>query len=196
MDRRRNATGRARGLARHSVVLAAGLLVGLQQTGHAHELELLSIGARGGLNSKILGIPPTEKEDFFQSDAFAVIGLGNGWESPGGWQMRWQITAAAGVIGAAGDTGFIGELVPGVAFTKPNTKFTFDLGAGAAYLSDYRFGDQDIGGPVQIIAQGGITCNLPGDVSIGWRFHHMSDAHIYGDNRGVDMQLIELSYRF
>jgi len=196
VERRRNFECRARGLTLRPLVLAAGLLLGLQETGHAHELELLSIGARGGVNSKILGIPPTEKEDFFQTDAFAVIGLPNGWESPSGWRMRWTITASAGVIGAAGDTGFIGELVPGVAFTKPNTKFTFDLGAGGAYLSDYRFGVQDIGGPVQIIAQGGITCNLPGDMSIGWRFHHMSDAHIYGKNRGVDMQLIELSYRF
>lgn len=178
------------------LVLVLGLLAGFQEAGHAHELELLSIGTRAGVNSKLFGIPPTEREDFYQSEVFAVIGLPHGWEAPSGWKMRWRITASAGVLGVASDTGFIAELTPGVAFTAPSSKLTFDLGAGGAYLSDYRFGDQNIGGPVQIIAHCGITYDLSGDVSLGWRFHHMSDAHIYGRNRGVDMHLLELSYRF
>lgn len=177
--------------------LTVGLMMVFQGPGHTKEIELISIGTRVGINSETLGIPPTEKEDFEQYDVFAVIGLPWSWEFPSGWEIRWRLNATAGALRAAGDTGFITELSPGLSFTKPSWNLTFDLGGGWAYLSDYKFGKQDIGGPFQIIGHGGLTYHLPWHVSIGWRFHHMSDATIYGtDNRGVDLHMLELSYRF
>ena len=177
--------------------VTAGLLVFLPEPGHTKDIKLISVGIRAGINSETIGIPPTEKEDFEQYDAFAVIGLPWSWEFPSGWEIRWRLNATAGALRAAGDTGFITELTPGIAFTKSSWRLTFDLGGGLAYLSDYEFGSQDIGGPVQIIGHGGITYHFPWDVSVGWRFHHLSDATIYGtDNRGVDLHMLELSYRF
>jgi hypothetical protein len=181
----------------NALVMTVGLMMVFPGPGLTKEIELISIGLRVGINSETIGIPPTEKEDFEQYDAFAVIGLPWSWEFPSGWEIRWRLNATAGALRAAGDTGFITELTPGIAFTKPSWRLTFDLGGGLAYLSDYEFGSQDIGGPVQIIGHGGITYHFPWDVSVGWRFHHMSDATIYGtDNRGVDLHMLELSYRF
>ena len=74
---------------------------------------------------------------------------------------------------------------------------TLDLGTGAAYVSDEKFGRQDFGGPVQIVGHGGISYHFPMPITLGWRFHHFSDAALYGtDNRGVDFHMFELSYRF
>lgn len=180
-----------------ALVMTMGCMMVFPGPGHTKEIELISIGTRVGINSETLGIPPTEKEDFEQYDVFAVIGLPWRWEYSSGWEIRFRLNVTAGALRAAGDTGFITELSPGIAFTKPSWNLTFDIGGGAAYLSDYEFGKQDIGGPFQIIGHGGITYHLPWDVSIGWRFHHMSDATIYGtDNRGVDLHMLELSYRF
>lgn len=164
---------------------------------HTKETELLSVGVRGGLNSDTLGIPPSEKEDFEQYDVFAVVGSPWSWEFSSGWDIRFRLNLAAGALRAAGETGFIGEVSPGLAFTQTNWRLTFDIGGGGAYLSREKYGRQDIGGPVQIVAHGGITYHLPWNLSLGWRFHHISDAALYGsNNRGVDLHLYELSYRF
>jgi hypothetical protein len=179
------------------LVLTVSLVGIFSGPAHAKEVELISVGIRAGINSETLGIPPTEKEDFEQYDAFAVIGLPWSWDFPSGWEIRFRLNATAGALRAAGDTGFIAELSPGIAFTKHSWNLTFDIGGGSAYLSDYTFGSQNIGGHFQIIGHGGITYHLPWDLSVGWRFHHMSDATIYGtDNRGVDLHMLELSYRF
>ena len=179
------------------LVMAVGLTVFLPGLGHAKETELLSIGIRGGLNSETLGIPPTEKEDFEQYDVFAVVGTPWGWDFSSGWEVRFRLNVAAGALRAAGDVGFIGEVGPGLAFTKTDWRLTFDIGGGGAYLSREKYGRQDIGGPVQIIGHGGITYHLPWRISAGYGLHHMSDASIYGsNNRGVDLHMLELSYLF
>ena len=180
-----------------SLLVMVGLTVIFTDLGHAKETELLSVGIRGGINSNTLGIPPTEKEDFEQYDVFAVIGTPWSWDLSSGWDVRFRLNVAAGTLRAAGDAGFIGELSPGFAFTKQSWRLTFDINGGAAYLSREKYGRQDIGGPVQIIGHGGLTYHLPWHTSVGYRFHHMSDAAIYGsNNRGVDLHMLELSYRF
>jgi hypothetical protein len=179
------------------LVMIVGLTIMNASPAYTKETELLSIGIRGGINSDTLGIPPTEKEDFEQYDVFAVVGSPWSWDFPSGWDIRFRLNIAAGTLRAAGDSGFIGELSPGIAFSKPSWRFTFDIGGGPAYLSQEKYGRQDIGGPVQIIGHGGITYHLPWKTSVGYRFHHMSDAAIYGNNnRGVDLHMLELSYRF
>lgn len=179
------------------VIMVAALLTVYPVIGFAAEIDVTSIGIRGGLNSETLGIPPTEREDFEQYDVFAVIGLPWRWEHQSGWETGFRLNVSAGALRAAGDTGFISELTPGIAFTNPSWNLTFDIGGGWAYLSDYKFGSQNIGGPFQIVGHGGISYHLPWNLLLGWRFHHISDATLYGtDNRGVDLHLFELSYRF
>lgn len=179
------------------LVMTVWLTVIFSGLAYSKETELLSVGIRGGLNSETIGIPPTEKEDFEQYDVFAVVGTPWSWDFSSGWDIRFRLNIAAGTLRAAGDSGFIGELSPGFAFSKPSWRFTFDIGGGPAYLSQEKYGSQDIGGPVQIIGHGGVTYHLPWNMSAGYRFHHMSDAAIYGsNNRGVDLHMLELSYRF
>lgn len=179
------------------LVMTVCLTVIFSGLAHTKETEVLSVGIRGGINSETLGIPPTEKEDFEQYDVFAVVGTPWSWDFSSGWDIRFRLNVSAGTLRAAGDSGFIGEVGPGLAFSNPSWRFTFDIGGGAAYLSEEKYGRQDIGGPVQIIGHGGITYHLPWRISAGYRFHHMSDASIYGsNNRGVDLHMLELSYRF
>jgi len=98
---------------------------------------------------------------------------------------------------AAGENGFIGSTGPGLMFTKWDWNITVDVGTGAVFVSKVHFGRQDFGGPVQILGQGGISYHFPGHMTLGWRFQHFSDASLYGThNRGVDLHLLELSYRF
>ena len=161
------------------------------------KFEIVSVGIRGGINLDPGGIPPGEKEDFQQYDVFAILGFPGIWEWPKGWESRYRWHASAGALNAAGDTGFIATLGPSLAFTKWDWNFTFEIGTGAVFVGDQTFGDQDFGGPVQILGHGGISYYFPGNIVGGWRFQHFSDATLYGnDNRGVDLHFLELSYRF
>lgn len=159
--------------------------------------ELFSVGIRGGVNLDPGGIPPAEKENFKQYDVFGIIQHPGSWEWPGGWEARYRWYASAGALKAAGENGFTATLGPGIAFTDRDRNLTLELGTGAAFLSDERYGEQDTGGPLQILAHVGVSYHFPQHVTLGWRFQHFSDAGIYGkNNRGVDIHFLELSHRF
>ncbi len=51
-----------------------------------------------------------------------------------------------------------------------------EFGTGVAFLSNQHYDEQDFGGHVQIIGQGGIFYHFPGNIVGGWRFQHFSDA--------------------
>ena len=164
---------------------------------YSGEIALEAIGFRGGLNSDTIGIPPTEKEDFVEYDVFAAVKLPGHWKYDSGWEVGFRLTSSMGLLRGGGDKGFISTISPGIVFRKPEWRLTIDGGPGVAFLSQEKYGTQDIGGPFQIVGHGGLTIDLTDKIAIGWRFHHISDAGLYGGkNRGVDLHLYELSYTF
>ncbi len=177
-------------------LVAFFLILMCSEIGWSKDVELVGLGVRAGMNFKNAGLPPGEKEDFEQFDVFAVMGLPWRWESPSGWDARARLGGSAGALRGAGDTGFITTLTGGPALTIPSWRLILDAGVGGALISKWHFGRQDIGGPFQFIAHAGVGVQLPWNLVVGWRFHHMSDAAIYGKSRGVDFHMIELSYAF
>jgi len=96
----------------------------------------------------------------------------------------------------AGETGFVGTLVPGIALNSENWGIAIDVGLGGGLFSDYTFGVQDFGEPLQIVGTTGIGFALYPRFIAGYRFQHFSGAGIYGDGRGVDMNMLELYHTF
>lgn len=172
------------------------LILMCAENGWAKDVEWTTVGVRGGMNFKKAGLPPGEKEDFEQFDVFATMGLPWAWESPSGWDVRARLGGSVGALRGAGDTGFITTLTGGPVLTIPSWRLILDAGVGGALISKWHFGQQDIGGPFQFIAHAGVGVQLPWHLVVGWRFHHMSDATIYGSSRGVDFHMLELSYAF
>jgi len=88
-------------------------------------------------------------------------------------------------------------VVPGLGLNGWNGLVTFDAEAGAGFFSNYTFGTQDFGGPVQIVWTAGVRVNPFSHAYAGFRVQHFSDAGLYGpSSRGVDMYIPELGYRF
>ena len=164
---------------------------------HSKEFEVLSIGVRAAVNFKVAGLPPGEKENFEQFDVFGIMSLPWRWDYlSSGWELRTRLNGSAGVLRGAGETAFITTMTPGLALRRPGWGLILDAGIGGALISSWKFGDQDIGGPFQFIAHAGVSFELPWNLVVGGRFHHMSDGTIYGDSRGVDFYMLELSYYF
>ena len=178
------------------LLLMIVLTIALPLPSLAEDFEWTSVGIRGAVNFKEAGLPPGEKVDFEQFDVVGTLGFPGRWEVPWDWRARFQLNTTAGALRGDGETGFISTVTGGIAVTKEGWPVTFDFGGGGALLSKWKFPGQNIGGPFQFIAHGGFLLYLPWNVMAGYRFHHMSDATIYGSNRGVDLHMLEVRYRF
>lgn len=161
----------------------------------ADEFRLLNVGIRGGVDGpNVFG--GDETEHFQQYDLFATVSLpwSKYWES--GWGFSSRLMGTAGVIIGAGEAGFVGTIVPLLAFGRKDSALALDAGVGAAVLTRNKYGEQNFGGAFQIVLTFGLRIPIYGALGISYRMAHMSDAEIYGNGKGVDMHMLELTYNF
>ncbi len=164
----------------------------------AGDIALLSIGPRIGLSRDTPLLGKRQTESFRMADVSAVFSLP--WSRPLGgdtWSLATRLTASAGGLDGAGDTGLMMTVVPGLALNGWKELVSFDVGGGVAYFSRHKFGEQDFGGPVQFVATMGVRINPFAHAYTGVRLQHISDAGLYGSSSlGVDLYILELGYRF
>ena len=93
--------------------------------------------------------------------------------------------------------GLIITLVPWLAISALGEAISIDVGRGPAFFSNYKFGGQDFGSPVQIVGTVGVGFNIIPGWFTEYRLQHFSDASAYGPYKaGVDMHLLEINFRF
>jgi hypothetical protein len=166
--------------------------------GFAEDMTLLSIGPRMGFGGKTPLMGKEQKYYFHLTDVAAVFKLPWSWPLGGNsWNLETRLIASAGLLTGANESGLMMTVVPELALSGWEGLVTFDAGAGAGFFSNYKFGMQDFGGPVQIVATIGVRVNPFSHAYAGFRAQHFSDAGMYGPSSlGVDMYIAELGYRF
>ena len=180
------------------LILILGLSTVLCTPCLAGDMALLSIGPRIGFGEKIPLMGKEQKYYFHLYDVAAVIKLP--WSWPLGesrWSLETRLIASAGLLTGANESGLMMTAVPGLALSGWKGLVAIDAGAGAGFFSNQKFGAQDFGGPVQIVATSGIRVSPFPHAYTGFRVQHFSDAGLYGPTSlGVDMYIAELGYRF
>lgn len=180
------------------LLAAAGfaLLVLMPAVSCEEEFRLNSIGIRGGASGNS-PIGKQETEHFEEYDVMANWSLPWEWYSASGWGVGTRLMGSLGALRAAGDTGFITTLVPGFVFGKKDGWLSLEVGGGGALVSQHHFGDQNLGGAFQLVWDTAIRVKVYRGIGVGYWFHHLSDATLYGDNgNGFDLHMVEFSYRF
>lgn len=155
--------------------------------------ELISIGGRYGTNAA------TDKEGAMDRlDIFWTWRTPFSWEFTPGWDIGARMNASVGALYGQHETGAMGTLVPTLAIGDTGNKFALEGGVGVALLSKWEFGGvEDFGGPLQFILDVGVNFRVAKHFGMGYRYQHWSDGGIHGDdNRGVEMHMIEFSYRY
>jgi hypothetical protein len=156
-------------------------------------MKLIAIGARYGTNAVTDKAGAFDRVDIFWSwrSPFA-------WEFTPGWDIGARLNASVGALHGQGETGAVGTLVPTLAIGDTDNRFSFEAGVGAALFSKWQYGTtDDFGGPLQFILDLGVNFRVYKRFGLGYRFQHWSDGGIHGvDNRGVEMHMLEFSYRF
>ena len=123
---------------------------------------------------------------------------------PWNWRL-WEVmevntgfTATAGALVGGGDIGVLGS--SGLEFTLSSLtrRFPITIRAGSAVtlISEHRYGDEDIGGPVQFTSHISLHYRLVEHLSAVARYQHMSNASLYDDNPGIDMVMLDLVFWF
>jgi hypothetical protein len=188
--------------AEHLAMAVLAPQVGIPRESHRpteqrKPMALLGIGPRYGVGGDS-PLGEEQKEDFRLYDVAAMLRLPWGWQHRStGWGLETRFIASAGELAAAGQTSFMSTLVPLLALTSPNSIVAIDAGIGPGFFSNYKFGVQNFGGPVQIVGTAGIGFTLFSGFHAGYRFQHFSDAGMYGPTSlGVDMHIMDIRYKF
>ncbi len=155
-----------------------------------NEIVWRSIGLRGGVNDS------RNDEDFEQYEGFSIWKLpwSRQWDS--GWTLGTYLEANAGVLRGGGESAFVGSIGPGIYFTGFKEKIEISMGINPTIISKHRFGDEDLGGPIEFTSHIGLNLNFARHFTIGYRLQHMSNGVIYEHNPGLNMHMIEVGYRF
>ena len=162
----------------------------------AFDMDLASVGVRARVSSDdVLG--KEQPEAFSEYDVWAAFRLP--WQAYGrsSWGVGTRLLTSAGYLEGGGSSALVVSVIPVIALGTREGRFTVDLGAGLAVLSQSEFADQDFGGPVQGALTFGVGIPLYRRFGVGYRFMHYSDWGAYGPNTiGADLHTVELIYRF
>src|SRR5688572_11772440 len=177
-------------------ILCLLLLLAIPASTLADDFRLLNVGVRGGASGlSVLG--GSEEEHFQQYDLFGTASLPWSRYGESGWGFSSRVMGTAGALIGAGEEGFVGTIVPLLAFGPKDSILALDAGVGAALITRHKFGEQDFGGAFQVVLTFGLRVPVYRAFGIGYRMTHMSDATIYGGHsRGADIHMLELTYNF
>ena len=153
--------------------------------------ETAAVGLRIGFSHE-----EVNGEAFQQYEVSAEYPLPWAWQWSGGWQLNTRLEGTAGALQGDGKMGFIGSLGPSLVVSTENSPWRLSLGFSPTVLSKSTFDAADLGGNIQFISHIGIRYQLSRTLEIGYRFQHMSNAHIEKPNPGLDMHVLQLNYRF
>jgi len=156
-------------------------------------LSLVAVGARYGTNAATDKAGALDRIDVFWSWRTPYA-----WEFTPGWDIGARLNASVGALRGQGETGAVGTLVPTLAVGDTDNVFSFEAGVGAALFSKWEYATvEDFGGPLQFILDLGVNYRVYKRFGLGYRFQHWSDGGIHGaNNRGVEMHMLEFSYRY
>lgn len=170
------------------LMLVLSLMVA--RPGSAEEMNGLTLGLRTSVWTE------DEKESFNQYEVFVNRELPWSWQLQEDWDLTSRLELTAGVLKGGGETGFVTSLGPSLALNCPGDRITLDVGVSPAFLNKHQYGEQSLGKSLQFVSHAGINFEVVRNLHVGYRFQHMSNASISEINPGLDLHMLELSYRF
>jgi hypothetical protein len=163
-----------------------------EESAETEFLRPVAIGIRYGTNA---GTDRNSSLD--RVDVFGSWRTPYAWELTPGWEIGARLNASVGAMRGQQQLSAVGTLVPTLAIADTGNVFSFEIGAGGALFSQWEYGTvEDFGGPFQFVLDIGVNFRVYKQFGVGYRYQHWSDAGIYGAKRGVDMNMLELSYRY
>jgi hypothetical protein len=170
------------------VAIACALLHPI--SAHSEDVLLESVGFRYDFSAR----DPTS--DFKQSDVFVNLNLPLSWDILSRWHLQWRLDCCAGWLGGNGQDAAIFACGPSLLVQRDHFPLSFEFGSAPALLTRDTFGSEDLGSLIQFESYAGLDLNLGRHTRLGYRYQHMSNAHLDRHNPGLNMHAIQVSWRF
>lgn len=148
------------------------------------------------LGIRLGGTDGKNEENFTLVEMFARRGFPWSWSSGRQWQLSSHLEIGLGALESAGQTGLVASLGPLVTLRNPGSRWQFELGIKPTWLSEDRFGRENLGGHFHFTSHIGVNYRYRRDLLIGYRFQHTSNASIKDVNPGLDVHLLAIDWRF
>jgi lipid A 3-O-deacylase len=177
-------------ISRSWIILLFVLIGFLSPPFCASQVTWRSAGLRGGVNDH------RNDENFEQYEGFATWNLPWFRKLDQGWTIGTYLEANAGVLSGGGESAFVGSFGPGLYISGLKEMVEISMGINPTVISKHKFGDENLGGPIQFTSHIGLNFIFNRHYSIGYRLQHMSNAVLYEHNPGLNMHMIEVDYRF
>jgi len=158
--------------------------------GQANAQDFLTVGARGGFSIN------SYSHRFQQAEAFAQFDLPWQWNFYSDWVLNPRIDVSAGYLNSQDINAFVGTAGPLLELRKGKFPLALEGGSSPTILSQYHFGNSDLGEDFQFTSHIGLTWYITDHLSFGYRFQHMSNAGLAKPNPGLNVEMLELSYHF
>jgi hypothetical protein len=172
-------------LALFTLASVLGLASGL-----AEDFRLESAGVRSGFSMN------HRTEDFKQTEAFVYWELPCRWELFSDLQIQWRLDVSAGWLSERGDAAALVTGGPSGVLQWRNFPISLEAGCSRTILSRDEVGSKDFGTPFQFTSHGGANLDFGSHWRLGYRFQHMSNAHLSHDNPGLNLHMFAASWRF
>ncbi len=157
---------------------------------YADEFRLETAGARFGFS------PAQKARDFHQAEGFLNFYLPWSWDLGARWNLASRLDLSAGWLGDPYTDAFVGTLGPSLILHRAGLPFSLEIGASPTVLSEDKFALRDFGVRFQFTSHIGLNWDLGSHFRIGYRFQHMSNAHISSHNDGLNLHMVAASYLF
>ena len=174
----------------YSMILVFVLISFVPHPSSANEIVWRSLGLRGGVDDG------RNDEDFKQYEGFTTWKLPwfRQWDS--GWTIGTYLETNAGVLIGGGTSAFVGSIGPCIYIKGLADIIEISMGIKPTIISKHKFGDENLGGPIEFTSHVGLNFIFADHYHIGYRLQHMSNGILYEQNPGLNMHMIEVGYRF
>jgi lipid A 3-O-deacylase PagL len=173
---------------------AAGLLATFvllsSNLAESQGLTLESAGVRYGFSAR------ESTANFKQSEAFANWNLPWSWFLFTRWHLQMQLDCSAGWLGGNGEGAAIFTSGPSLMVRRDHVPLFMEFGTSPTIMSRDTFGSKDFGTLFQFTSYGGLDLHLGRHARFGYRYQHMSNAHLAGQNPGLNMHVLQASWQF
>jgi len=157
---------------------------------HSEEFRLESAGLRYGFSAR------AHTSGFKQSDVFVNLNLPWSWDILSRWHLQSRLDCCAGWLGGNGQDAAIFACGPSLLLQRDHMPLSFEFGSAPALLTRDTFGSEDLGSLIQFESYAGLDLNLGRHTRLGYRYQHLSNAHLDRHNPGLNMHAIQVSWRF
>ncbi len=147
-----------------------------------------AIGLRSGLSLR--------GEEIEQYDIFFARELPWTRTHTSGWRLESSGELTASLLHREEEDGLSTSLSLDLSLLSPDRRFSLGSGGGAGLLEDYVLGEYDFGGPIFFLFHAGFRLQLHPRVSLGYRYSHQSNGHIYNKNPSLNLHQLELQFSF